>query len=91
MHVPVHSAGCGQSLEHAPKVRQERSQVVDLPQVQVRVVEHRAETKRCPGCGVETRGEFPAGAAAPVQYGPGVATVAGLPEPSAIGTPGADR
>lgn len=76
VHTPAHCAGCGQSLEQVPTIRQERRQVVDLPPVRVRVVEHRAETKRCLGCGVETTGQFPAGVAAPVQYGPGVATLA---------------
>jgi transposase len=76
VHAPAHCPACGESLEHAPAVGRERRQVVDLPPVQARVVEHQAETRRCPGCGVETSGAFPAGVAAPVQYGPGVATVA---------------
>lgn len=76
VHAPVHCRACGHSLEQAPTIRQERRQVVDLPPVRVRVVEHQAETKRCPDCGVETTGQFPAGVAAPTQYGPGVAAVA---------------
>jgi len=50
--------------------------VVDLPPVKARVIEHQVETKCCPGCGVETSGQFPEGVLAPTQYGPGVATVA---------------
>lgn len=76
VHSPAHCEACGESLEHAPAVRRERRQVVDLPPVQARVVEHQAETKRCPGCGAETTGQFPGGVEAPAQYGPGVATVA---------------
>jgi transposase len=49
--------------------------VVDIPPVQVRVIEHQVETKCCPGCGAESSGAFPAGMAAPVQYGPRVATL----------------
>ena len=76
VHTPSHCQGCGQSLERAPVVRRERRQVLDIPPVKVRVVEHQAETKCCPGCGVETTGAFPAGVDAPAQYGPGAATVA---------------
>jgi transposase len=76
VHSPARCLACGERLEWTPATRRERRQVVDLPPVQVRVVEHQAETKRCPGCGVETTGPFPAGVAAPAQYGPRVATVA---------------
>jgi transposase len=76
VHAPSHCKGCGQSLEQVAALRRERRQVVDLPRVKVRVVEHQAETKCCPGCGVETRGEFPENVAAPAQYGPGIATMA---------------
>lgn len=76
VHRPSHGHICGQSLAEAPAVRWERRQVVDLPAVRTRIVEHRAATTCCPGCGSETSGAFPAGVAAPVQYGPGVATLA---------------
>ena len=44
----------------------------DLPPVCVLVTEHRAETRRCPSCGVMTKAAFPAGLRAPAQYGPGL-------------------
>lgn len=34
------------------------------------VTEHRRETRRCPACGTNASGKFPAGLRAPVQYGP---------------------
>ena len=40
------------------------------------MVEHQAETRGCPGCGHATTALFPADVLAPVQYGPGVATLA---------------
>ena len=75
VHAPSRCQGCGRSLEEVPALRRERRQVVDLPPVRARVVEHQAETKRCLGCGAETSGQFPAGVEAPAQYGPGVAAV----------------
>jgi transposase len=75
VHGPAHCRACGESLEGVPAVRRERRQVVDIPPIQVRVIEHQVETKQCPGCGVETSGAFPAAVAAPVQYGPRVATL----------------
>lgn len=76
VHVPATCQACGRSLAGVPSLRRERRQVVDLPPVQARVVEYQAETKRCPGCGAETSGEFPPGVEAPAQYGPGVAALA---------------
>jgi transposase len=75
VHAPSSCRACGRSLEQVPALRRERRQVVDLPPVRARVVEHQAETKRCPGCGAETSGAFPQGVEAPAQYGPGVATL----------------
>jgi len=75
VHTPACCQACGGSLEQAPVVRRERRQVVDIPPVQVWVVEHQAESRLCLVCGVETTGQFPEGVAAPAQYGPGVATV----------------
>ncbi len=76
VHSPVKCQACGQSLGQVPAARRERRQVVDIPPIKVRVIEHQVETKCCPGCGVETSGEFPEGVEAPTQYGPGVDTVA---------------
>jgi transposase len=75
VHAPAQCTACGRSLAAVPALRRERRQVVDLPPVQVRVLEHQAETKRCPDCGAEASGQFPAGVEAPAQYGPGVATL----------------
>lgn len=75
VHAPAHCPGCGRSLADTPAVQRERRQVVDLPPVKAYVVEHQAEIKCCPGCGAETTGVFPEGVTAPVQYGPGLATV----------------
>lgn len=76
VHAPARCRACGQSLAAVPANRRERRQVVDLPPVRPQVVEHQAETKTCPACGVPTTAEFPAGVEAPIQYGPGVAAVA---------------
>lgn len=76
VHAPAACRACGRRLEGVPALRRERRQVVDLPAVRAWVVEHQAETKRCPGCGAETRGAFPAGVVAPAHYGPRVAAVA---------------
>ncbi len=76
VHAPPCCAGCGQSLESVPARQTERRQVVDIPPIKPWIVEHQAQTKCCPGCGAETSGAFPPEVAAPVQYGPGVATLA---------------
>jgi transposase len=76
VHAPSHCSGCGESLAGLEAVREERRQVVDMPVIKPRVVEHRAETKYCPACGTETSGAFPAEVKGPVQYGPGAAAAA---------------
>jgi transposase len=76
VHQPLSCAGCGQDLASAVVLRTERRQVVDLPVVRAEVVEHQAQTRGCPGCGQETQAPFPVGVTGPIQYGPGVATLA---------------
>jgi len=76
VYAPAHCRECGESLAQVAATRKERRQVVDLPVLKARVVEHQVETKCCPGCGVETSAEFPEGVAGPAQYGPGIAAFA---------------
>ena len=53
-------------------VRAERRQVFDLPPLHLVCTEHQVTERRCPRCGVATRGAFPPEARATVQYGPSV-------------------
>ncbi len=76
VHQPAACGGCGAALAEAPVLRTERRQVIELPVVRAQVIEHRAETRGCPGCGQATTAPFPADVLAPIQYGPGVATLA---------------
>lgn len=76
VHAPVCCHACGQSLAGVSVLRRERRQVVDIPPLKAWVIEHQAQTKCCPHCGIATSAAFPSGVAAPVQYGPGVATLA---------------
>lgn len=69
-HSPTQCQGCGEELAGQPATGLERRQVVDLPPRSLVVVEHRAERKDCPRCGVTTAGEFPETVTQPVQYGP---------------------
>ena len=73
-HEPGPCSGCGAGLARRPVTAVERRQVFDLPPVTVKVTEHQLIERQC-GCGRRTRGAAPAGAEAPVQYGPRVAAV----------------
>jgi transposase len=53
-----------------------RRQVVDIPEPQLIVQEHRAEQKQCPHCQQMTLASFPPEVTAPIQYGPRVGAVA---------------
>jgi transposase len=52
----------------------DRRQVFDGPPVKVRVTEHQLSEREC-ACGERTRAAAPAGAEAPVQYGPRIAAI----------------
>jgi transposase len=73
-HEPGCCGRCGAGLAGRPVTGVERRQVFDLPPVKVQVTEHQLIEREC-GCGHRTRGAAPAGADAPVQYGPRIAAV----------------
>ena len=51
-------------------------QVVDIPEIKVKVIEHRAEVKKCPKCRRKNTGKFPDGITNTVQYGEKVKAIA---------------
>ena len=65
-------SGCGTQLHHSTPSISVRRQVFYICEGQMKVTEHRAETKRCSACGTSTKARFPLGVRAPVQYGQGV-------------------
>ncbi len=68
-HRPDVCVHCRQPLEGVAGEVKERRQVHDLPEVRLLVREHQVEEVCCPGCQQVSRGSFPAGVEAPVQYG----------------------
>ncbi len=69
-HYPESCAGCGAALTPAMATCHTARQVFDLPEPRPPVVtEHRAHVCACAQCGKRTQAAFPAGVAAPVQYG----------------------
>ena len=74
-HVPAACAGCGAGLDDAPVVKTRARQVVDIPEVSASVTEHQIHSRRC-ACGQVTEAPAPAGAGAPVQYGPNLRALA---------------
>ncbi len=75
VHTPKQCKQCKASLADAAVVGIERRQVIDVPSVLVRVVEHQAEARQC-HCGTKSCGRFPDGVSAKVQYGPGLKALA---------------
>lgn len=70
-HIPQGCGGCGGGLGQAQTVGEVARQVFDLPEIRLRVVEHRAQRRRC-GCGRITAAGFPEGVLALAVYGPGM-------------------
>lgn len=69
-HRPAHCEHCRALLaEDIEATNIAKRQVIDLPPLRFKTIEHQAETVLCPCCGKGTRGEFPAGVTNPVQYG----------------------
>lgn len=75
-HRPLVCVHCQQPLEGVAGQLKERRQVHDLPEIRLVVREHQVEEVCCPTCQQVSRGSFPEGVEAPVQYGPQVRALA---------------
>jgi transposase len=73
-HEPGCCGRCGAGLAGRPVTGLERRQVFDLQPVHAEVTEHQLIEREC-GCGHRTKAAAPAGAEAPVQYGPRIAAI----------------
>ncbi len=73
-HEPGRCGGCDADLAGAPVTGVERRQCFDLPPAAVEVTEHQLIERLC-ACGHRTKAAAPAGAGAPVQYGPRIAAI----------------
>lgn len=60
---------CGTDLKNVATDRVIIRQVIDIPDVKVKIIEHRAEVKKCPKCRRKNTGKFPKEVTATVQYG----------------------
>jgi transposase len=74
-HQPTCCGRCGKDLADAEVTGEVRRQVIDVPEIRVRVVDHVAQRRRC-ACGHETVAEFPPEARAPACWGPEVRALA---------------
>lgn len=78
-HAPEACRQCGAPLEAvAGSEGGERRQVFDLPPLKLEVTEHRLVHKRCPSCGQDNHGAFPADVTTLTQYGPEIKALAVL-------------
>jgi len=68
-HAQNSCRGCGSSLENVIGECAEARQVFDIPEPHMVVTEHRVISKHCPCCAIKTKGCFPDGITAHVQYG----------------------
>jgi transposase len=67
---PTHCAGCGADLAAAAQARVGTSQVVELPPVQLVVLEAWRYAATCPQCGATTTADYPAGFEPTRVFGP---------------------
>jgi transposase len=69
-HRPDHCEVCHRELGKIAGQIKERRQIHELPELRLRVIEHRVEAICCPACQHVTATHFPVGVDAPAQYGP---------------------
>jgi transposase len=67
---------CSHLLNDVKSHTYEKRQEFDIPPVKIEVTEYRAEIKKCPYCGNMQKADFPVTIQQPVQYGPGLKSLA---------------
>lgn len=73
-HSPAACGHCGNDLTAYPEVLVSSRQLLDIPPVILKCIQHQVYKKQC-ACGHAMQGSFPAHVASPVQYGPNVETL----------------
>jgi transposase len=71
-HVSETCNFCGENLEAVCGEMKSRRQVVEIPIVQPRYIEHRILIKKCPCCGLFNEGAYSSHIKGPIQYGSSV-------------------
>ena len=73
-HSPDACSNCGNHLSNHPGVLVSTRQLLDIPPIVLKCIEHQVFKKQC-SCGHTMQGSFPLHVACPVQYGPNVETL----------------
>ena len=64
----THCKYCGNSLESADSIKEEKRQLFDLSKIKMEATEYQAHTKVCPNCYTQTKAVFPKNINATTQY-----------------------
>lgn len=75
-HFPEYCNHCGNDISCLSYEFAGKRQVIDIPEIKLRVTEHRI-FKKISSCGHETTGEFPLEASVPVSYGKNIESLIG--------------
>jgi transposase len=75
-HSPDACQSCGTKLNNDLEQLISKRQLIDIPTIVLKCIEHRVYKKQC-SCGHTTQGSFPQHVANPVQYGPNVESLVG--------------
>ena len=73
-HIPQYCNCCGKDLSGQREEFIAKRQVIELPEIKVRCIEHQVYGRKCQ-CGHITEGEFPGGIRAGIQYGNSVGSL----------------
>jgi transposase len=75
-HSPAECSSCGSNLSNHPEQLVSTRQLIDIPTIVLKCIEHQVYKKQC-SCGHTTVSDFPKHVANPVQYGPNVESLVG--------------